>query len=890
MMRRMHAEGKGVRRRKRRGMLSICLACGLLLSALPAGAQDTGQPAVQAAEAGLPAEALQPEAVQPSAEAAPEAGIPGMPEPAAAEPENSGETAWTESPAGGTDPAGQTDVYGRPEDSAGPAAPGEGNPAGTEIPGEEDSAGGEAPGEAEDGAGTEDPDTAAESGDAGEAGETEEEASEKETTEKEDREKKWEELYGSAAIAPEAYGMDFSSCRLLAGISPDALPDRDYLLSAYGDVCLLQYPDSEHAMMAWTYYSRTASFAEPDLPVFTAEEAAGAQEQLPAGAMTPEDNPLAALHREAGLLLPDSGSGVVALVDTGVSDGPAVAARISLTGDDPGDGNGHGDRMAGCILEANPDARILSVKALGADGRGTLSSVFAGVSFAAAAGVQVIALPFSAPSVTGSAALTAAVDEAAARGILVTGAAGNEGADAGMTVPGGIRSAWIAGACDAEGSPLSSSNYGDTVDCFAAAGSTSEASARLAGVLLRYGENFPAGKETGIFLPGMPPEETEATPEDITESQDAMLADAGMPSALNVVKIRENALNLSVHYVRETLELLYCVERDISSDTGTYRPANARYTLSPELRSAISYVVAHGMRKIGEMCADPKYQSGSDRVMTMAGKTFYSRDYHLTQCAIWELIRRYTGSNTYGGTIRSVMPTRTEDQRNAIAKCEMLVEDALAWAKANPGGTFVSGGPELLLPESAQADGTLTLAWNDQKGLYESEPFTVTNLQVQNVQRDGTWQKEAALPAAADIAAADGSSRIRAVQEGETAYDGTKGTTLCRLQMTEEDAAAAADAVLDVTVWQETVTTWGVHLYRHGSGQTTTLVREEAAQPVRLTLKARAEKKDTPGTDETRLVLMTGGSGRGPYALCALSLFAGAALLAGRRKRCRFSS
>ena len=68
------------------------------------------------------------------------------------------------------------------------------------------------------------------------------------------------------------------------------------------------------------------------------------------------------------------------------------------------------------------------------------------------------------------------------------------------------------------------------------------------------------------------------------------------------------------------------------------------------------------------------------------------------------------------------------------------------------------------------------------------------------------------------------------------------------------------------------------------------LVREEAAQPVRLTLKARAEKKDTPGTDETRLVLMTGGSGRGPYALCALSLFAGAALLAGRRKRCRFSS
>ena len=53
-----------------------------------------------------------------------------------------------------------------------------------------------------------------------------------------------------------------------------------------------------------------------------------------------------------------------------------------MIGDNTADENGHGTRMAQLVAEQNPDVSILSIKALGADGTGDISAVYAAIRYA----------------------------------------------------------------------------------------------------------------------------------------------------------------------------------------------------------------------------------------------------------------------------------------------------------------------------------------------------------------------------------------------------------------------------------------------------------------------------------------------------------------------------
>ncbi|MCF0146382.1 MAG: S8 family serine peptidase, partial [Eubacterium sp.] len=181
------------------------------------------------------------------------------------------------------------------------------------------------------------------------------------------------------------------------------------------------------------------------------------------------------------------GSNVIALIDSGVPEHGNVQERISVIGDDPGDDNGHGSRMLTAITAQNPSASVLSVKALDAAGYGTVSSLYAAITYAMEKGVRIISLSVSAYSGEENAILEDLILSAAEQGIAVIGAAGNQGQDASYFIPGKIGRAVIVGACDENGSILSNSNHGGTVDYYVNAPTTSLAAATLAGNMSRDG-------------------------------------------------------------------------------------------------------------------------------------------------------------------------------------------------------------------------------------------------------------------------------------------------------------------------------------------------------------------------------------------------------------------
>ena len=114
--------------------------------------------------------------------------------------------------------------------------------------------------------------------------------------------------------------------------------------------------------------------------------------------------------------------------------------------------------MAQLIAELIPDVSILSIKALGADGTGDVSAVYAAIQYAIDKKVSVINLSMSAVGTAENAALTSIIDAAVEAGIAVVGAAGNKGMDVRFFVPGNIERAYIIGAADENGASITTSN------------------------------------------------------------------------------------------------------------------------------------------------------------------------------------------------------------------------------------------------------------------------------------------------------------------------------------------------------------------------------------------------------------------------------------------------
>ncbi|NYF56557.1 S8 family serine peptidase [Micromonospora purpureochromogenes] len=177
-----------------------------------------------------------------------------------------------------------------------------------------------------------------------------------------------------------------------------------------------------------------------------------------------------------------STSQIIAVVDTGVDglhpdlqgvtvDGYNAITGAAVAAGTNSDDNGHGSMVAG-IAAANTSngtgiagaawtGRVMPVKVLGADGRGTDSTIAAGITWAADHGATIVNLSLGGPA--DSAVLHDAVRYATDKGVLVVVAAGNYGSGLRL-YPAAYPEVLAVGATDSAGNLTDFSSWGDHVD------------------------------------------------------------------------------------------------------------------------------------------------------------------------------------------------------------------------------------------------------------------------------------------------------------------------------------------------------------------------------------------------------------------------------------------
>ncbi len=184
-----------------------------------------------------------------------------------------------------------------------------------------------------------------------------------------------------------------------------------------------------------------------------------------------------------------TGAGVtVAVVDTGVA--PATDAYASLlpgmdfvdAGDGRFDPNGHGTHVAGSIAQGTnnsqgvaglaPDAAILPVRVLDANGSGTSEDVAAGITWAVDHGADVINLSLG--SNVYSQVIADACAHAEANDVVVFAASGNDGFADFVSYPAALASTIAVGASTYGDGLAPYSNGGAALDLVAPGGDVSQ--------------------------------------------------------------------------------------------------------------------------------------------------------------------------------------------------------------------------------------------------------------------------------------------------------------------------------------------------------------------------------------------------------------------------------
>ena len=192
-----------------------------------------------------------------------------------------------------------------------------------------------------------------------------------------------------------------------------------------------------------------------------------------------------------------TGKDVIALIDTG-TDGSTVDA-VSFVDNDVTDNFGHATKMIKTIRNQNKNAKILALKALDDNGNGTTASVVAALQYAIDSHVSIINMSFSGTSTEDKSLVESKVKEAIKAGITVVASAGNNGSEAIDYIPANIAGVITVGACDSEGTILSTSNHGNIVDWYINADATSNAASTVTGILSKDGKVKEDGKK--VFSP-----------------------------------------------------------------------------------------------------------------------------------------------------------------------------------------------------------------------------------------------------------------------------------------------------------------------------------------------------------------------------------------------------
>lgn len=192
-----------------------------------------------------------------------------------------------------------------------------------------------------------------------------------------------------------------------------------------------------------------------------------------------------------------TGKDVIALIDTG-TDGSTVDA-VSFVDNDVTDNFGHATKMIKTIRKQDKNAKILALKALDDNGNGTTASVVAALQYAIDSNVSIINMSFSGTSTEDKSLVESKVKEAIKAGITVVASAGNNGSEAIDYIPANIAGVITVGACDSEGTILSTSNHGNIVDWYINADATSNAASTVTGILSKDGKVKEDGKK--VFSP-----------------------------------------------------------------------------------------------------------------------------------------------------------------------------------------------------------------------------------------------------------------------------------------------------------------------------------------------------------------------------------------------------
>jgi len=161
----------------------------------------------------------------------------------------------------------------------------------------------------------------------------------------------------------------------------------------------------------------------------------------------------------------------VAVLDTGLTaahpifNGRNIAGRNFInTSLAPTDAHGHGTHVSGTVLDvaaALPNVRIMPVKVLGDDGKGSSVTVSNGIRWAADNGARVINMSLGGGH---SQSNDDAVNYAVGKNVVVVVAAGNETDDAKNHCPAHIDAAITVSAFDSSGRPASFTNFGECCD------------------------------------------------------------------------------------------------------------------------------------------------------------------------------------------------------------------------------------------------------------------------------------------------------------------------------------------------------------------------------------------------------------------------------------------
>jgi subtilisin family serine protease len=129
---------------------------------------------------------------------------------------------------------------------------------------------------------------------------------------------------------------------------------------------------------------------------------------------------------------------------------------------------GHGTMVAGLIHLVAPDAKIMPVRAFGADGSATISQIVQAIAYAVDHGAGVINMSFSVKQQ--SDALAAAIDAAVSQGVICVASAGNDNQANPLVWPAAYDNVIGVAATDNSMIRASFSNYGSPLVTLAAPG------------------------------------------------------------------------------------------------------------------------------------------------------------------------------------------------------------------------------------------------------------------------------------------------------------------------------------------------------------------------------------------------------------------------------------